>query len=178
MKIIGITGKARSGKDTAGDVLYKKQGFYKMAFAKPIKDALERMFLAYKPEFNFGQNKEDNLEGLDVSPRVLAQTLGTEWGRNIIHEDIWVKIMEKRINTMRELTNVKGFVITDVRFENEAQWVRASEGILIHITREDIKDVAEHSSENGIKPVEGDKMIINNGTIEDLHKNVIEAVQG
>lgn len=67
------------------------------------------------------------------------------------------------------------FVIKDIRYENEASFWRKHNGIIWHITRNSAMKVHSHSSELGIKVATPDKLIENNGTIEELRKKVDEA---
>ena len=102
MKIIGITGVARSGKDTLADYLVKLHGFIKLSFAAPI-----RAFVADVTDFPLatmedGPEKEQPLDWLDgQTPRHLMQTVGTEWGRNMIDRDLWIKVVEQKIREAR-----------------------------------------------------------------------------
>ena len=63
-------------------------------------------------------------------------------------------------------------VISDCRFNNEAEAVLAAGGIVIEVTRADINEVAAHSSENGISSKLVTFRIDNNGTLQDLYKSV------
>jgi dephospho-CoA kinase len=85
MILIGITGRARCGKDTAADYLSANIGFKKYSFAKPIKDAVKDMFGLTEDHVN-GYLKEVVLPDICHSPRFLMQTLGTEWGRKIVND--------------------------------------------------------------------------------------------
>jgi hypothetical protein len=170
MDIIGITGKARSGKDTLADYFVKRHGFRRIAFADPIKRALCAMLR--DPTLFDAERKEAQIPHLGVTPcrdpitpRLLAQTLGTEWGRNIISPNLWVDLM------MREayLTGANRVVVTDVRFENEADLIRDLGGYIVHIERPGAATVRAHSSEAGVTLHEGDFRIINEYSLDALH---------
>mgnify|MGYP003475731213 FL=1 len=109
--IIGITGVAGSGKDTAADYLVSKYGFTKVSFAAILKNMLS---VAGLPEPSNRDDKEKIVEGFNFTWREAAQTLGTEWGRSL-DENIWVKL------TMASLEEGKNYVFSDVRFDNEAK---------------------------------------------------------
>ena len=163
--LIGITGPARSGKDTVADILlHIFTDFERYSFATPIKD----MILA-------GLELEDKCEHADemyaASYRKIAQTLGTEWGRNVINPDIWLLIAQKRAVG-------KHLIITDVRFENEAEWIRRN-GLLIHVEREEHEEELEgteaaHESEVKVQCKHGDYKILN---LWDLHQ-LLNTVRG
>jgi hypothetical protein len=162
--IIGFTGPARSGKDTAADCIIKVRTYVqKYSFAQPLKDMLSSLGLT-QDELH-GDLKEIPLTrlGLDKSPRQLMQTLGTEWGRNCVDKDLWLKLAKNKMGESR-------LVIPDVRFENEAAFVR-EHGILIHVDRPDNVMVNKHESENGISFEEGDMNLLNSGNLEQYKKN-------
>ncbi len=161
--LIGIAGKAGSGKDTLADYISTRYGYKKVAFATSIKEALNHLFGWEMEQWNEREWKERLLPGFNVSPRHLAQTLGTEWGRNLIGPDFWIKILARRL--------VYPCVISDVRFPNEAKFIRENEGLLIkiHRTSEDRKteEVHPHASEQ--LDFEAGVLFENSGTIQDLY---------
>jgi hypothetical protein len=71
-----------------------------------------------------------------------------------------------------------GMVIPDIRFENEAEWIRKN-GLLIRIVRPDAMEVASHSSENGVSTEAIDEIIWNNGSLDLLYRklNVVMGVE-
>lgn len=64
-----------------------------------------------------------------TTPRILLQQLGTECGRDIIHNNIWVNA------TMSEYKDTENWMITDCRFPNEAEAVHTEGGITIRVNR-------------------------------------------
>lgn len=172
MFLIGIAGAAGSGKDTVADYLVANYGFEKISFAKILKDMLA---VAGLGEPVNRDDKEKNFPGLDFSFRHAAQTLGTEWGRECIDPDIWVKL------TLRNLVQDGKYVISDVRFENEAKAARDG-GFLLHIEGRgvDLGNLGKHFSEAGIVRKDYDPVIANTCTkaslyvrIDDIMKNVL-----
>lgn len=169
-QLIGLHGRAHSGKDTVAVILRERHGFARTAFAQPIKDALCILFQSFgltRAHFEDPQLKEADLPGMCRSPRYLMQTLGTEWGRHLVGEDLWIAHLERR-------TKYYGsrIVVTDVRYEDEAQWIRAQGGRVWHITRRDIAAVRAHSSEEGLRIDGQDLVIDNNSTLEELEAAV------
>jgi len=59
-------------------------------------------------------------------------------------------------------------VIKDVRYENEASFIRRRGGEIWHLLRENAQKVNAHSSELGIEIIDGDVVINNNGTLQQL----------
>lgn len=92
---------------------------------------------------------------LNKSYRELMVYIGTELIRNGVSQDFWVDIMKSWV------TSDDYIVITDVRMENEAEFVR-KHGKLIHIVNPDVEFTKEHSTEVGVDKVEGDIVFYNN----------------
>jgi len=181
MKLIALTGKAGVGKDTVGAILHRHHGFSTQSFAGPLKAALADLLEVPRSLFENREWKEAPLPDLGVSPRRLAQTLGTEWGREMIHPDLWVKLAARRWESYKARAefaskqlgpNFPGLVFTDCRFDNEADWVRSEGGIVIHVKRINVAEVEAHKSEAGVFRAPRDHVIINDGTIEDLKSEV------
>ena len=172
MKLIGICGRARSGKDTAADYIIEECGFEKYSMADPIREMLESVGV------NPSCNKEDTIPMFGKSPREMMQTLGTEWGRNCVSEDIWLNLAKDLYKRLSDDGGFYGLVIPDIRFENEAEWIRKN-GLLIRIVRPDAMAVASHSSENGISTEAVDEIIWNNGSLDLLYRklNVVMGIK-
>ena len=172
MKIIGVAGPARSGKDTVGDYLVEECNFVRLAFASPMKHMISTLLNASVDWIEHEDNKEYPVPGLNHSPRELLQTLGTEWGRNTLEKDFWVNIVWRQVDALIVSDHCPGIVITDVRFENEADRIRQSGGIIAHISRRDAPQIAEHVSEAGVHMKGCDCKLYNDDTIPDLYRAV------
>jgi hypothetical protein len=180
LKLIGMTGKARSGKDTAAEYLKNRHRFHTYAFADPLKKAAAEMFGIPLDMFYDQSVKEKIIPEWGFSPRQIAQLLGTEGGRKLFREDIWVKRAELEWKTFQRCTNpeyMNGMIITDLRFENESKMVRDLGGYVIHIHRKDAVKVNEHESENGVEVFVGDYVIDNNGSFDDLYDQLEAAYE-
>lgn len=164
MHLIGIAGPAQSGKSTlAGEFrrLIEFQGgeFHEKPFAGPLKAMLAVIGVS-----TLEKDKNVVNTRFGVSPRVLMQTLGTEWGRKI-NPDCWINVWRSQLPT----TGV--VVVPDVRFENEAQAIRELGGTLIHVTRPvttEMAAVPAHQSEVGIKRRKSDVIFRNDRGIEKV----------
>ena len=160
MRLIGIAGQARSGKDTLASYLLNNlsNDWTRSSFADPIKNMLNVI----------GVDCSDDAKAVidecfGVTPRHMMQTLGTEWGRNLIDNDIWVKAFAR-------LNAGMCVIVPDVRFENEAELIR-QHGVLIHLTgRGGI--AGNHVSENPVGFKEGDIVIDNSRDLAWLYAQV------
>jgi hypothetical protein len=175
-KIIGLTGLAGSGKDTVAKILVREHNFAGVAFADPIRAMLGALLFRVGADGSWMTDrelKERPTPVVGVSYRELAQTLGTEWGR-AINPDFWVNIAGDRIE--RLIGAGCSIVISDVRFPNEVEWIRARGGEVWHIAREQVDPVREHVSEEHIAELPCDLVIDNSGTLEELAAHVNAAL--
>ena len=171
--IIGLSGYARSGKDTVADHLVSTYNFSQHSFAASMKEAMYRLNpivhcdkigqLRYKSlvdAYGLDKVKEDYPE-----VRRLLQIFGTEVGREMFGENFWVDLV---------LNNLKSFhtVISDVRFVNEADAIRAKGGQIWRVNRLGIGPVTGHSSEVSLDNYNFDCIINNDYDIQTLNKNI------
>lgn len=175
MVLIGLTGPARSGKDTAADRLCDKERFLRAAFADVMRDAVVAITGVSEELFN-STAKEVPLRDLGVSPRRLMQTLGTDWGRNMVTPEIWLNPVKKKWEDCKD-HGLGRMVITDVRFNNEAEWIREQGGHVVHVIVNSHMptfpiDNPGHPSENGVTFQEGDILLENPMTMTEYSQNV------
>lgn len=179
--IIGLTGFAGTGKDTVRGIL-KEHGYNGLAFADPIRAMLRELLTnaGISEQYMDSRNlKEEVIPALGVSYRHLAQSLGTEWGRSLQH-DFWLRIAGAHMADLTEQANAESlpFVLSDVRFVNEAAWIRARGGVIWQVSREGINPVRLHVSEAEIERIQIDRIIFNDWSIDDLRTNVQNALEG
>ena len=173
-KIIGLSGYAKSGKDTVGQYLVSNYGFNRVAFADSVRQGVYALnpFIPNGDSFVRLQTVVDSL-GWDTAKedipevRRLLQLYGTEAGRDIHGQNIWIDNLQYKVETLLENSHV---VITDVRFENEFEYVESVGGTIMRVTREGVGKRFDHASESG--PTDADFIIENNGTLEDLYNSV------
>ena len=176
-KIIGIHGPLNGGKDTIANYIIAKynHSFQRYAFAKPIKDACMILFGFTHQQMEDRVLKETIDPFWGFSPRKATQLLGTEYGRMMLRDDVWIRRTEMEVeeNDKNHITTI----ITDVRFQNEADWVRSQENsMLIYINVPGLirDEKYKHSSEAGIDLLDSDVVIINDKSlgINNLYNQV------
>jgi len=148
-RLIALTGAKGVGKSTYAEFLAGENGTV-LSFATPIKRMLQALV---GKEYVFGSKKNEETH-LGVTGRVLLQTLGTEWGREMIDQDIWVKAM-RHILTDAMFQEYRPIVIDDLRFENEAKMIRELNGEIWHVERRSYTPANDnHVSEAGVTDVD------------------------
>jgi hypothetical protein len=172
MRIIGMTGRKRSGKDTVGAYLRMKHSFAQESFAKPLKEAV-RYIYGWGHEHLDGSLKEVVDPYWQTTPRAVLQSFGTEIGRQL-DQNLWVKSLQRRLESFQtEPSGPFSFVITDVRFPNEADVVKALGGEIWRVIRPSLGERTDlHASETSMDDYVVDREIVNNGSIADLHNQV------
>lgn len=170
IKLIGLSGKAGSGKNALADYIQSTApNFYVQdSFAAPLKNGLASILGISLEELNERKDTGELHPDLGITYRNMLQTLGTEWGRDIINKDMWNILMKQRVNSNLD----KMIIITDVRFNNEAELVHQMGGKVILIDRpiNQCRTVTPHASENSLDDHLIDYTFDNSGSLEDLYK--------
>ena len=153
--LIGFSGKIGSGKNFIAEEVFLPKLFDVYSKTKPLTrlvpyffsfgDHLKVECLCRKSYDDFKQNIAMHrfFVEKDQSTRDMLQKYGTENGRHVFHQDIWVRavetwinIQESRLIKLKKQTNtdfLPVFIISDVRFENEANFILSNNGLLIRI---------------------------------------------
>jgi hypothetical protein len=165
---VAFIGPAGCGKSTCADLLVEHYGYTRLKFAHPIKKMLT--VLGLEDRHLEGDQKEvacDLLGG--VSPRRAMQVLGHEWGRKLIHPDLWVRAWMKEAVFM--LQNGHRLVCDDLRYPNELDALLRLGGSTIRIVRKDQVTQCEcHDSET--QQILSQRVIVNDGTLDKLYARV------
>jgi len=175
--IIGVGYRARAGKDAIADHLVEHHGFIRAAFADALKQACAEIFGLNKAQL-YGKMKEEVDPFWNDTPRNILQKVGTECLRRGYRDDVWVKALERRVVDHPTAYRVN-WIISDVRFPNEANAVKRWGGVVWRVDRPDLPQIATsgHASETSMQDFKGwDHVILNDGTITDLHLRVEAAL--
>lgn len=148
--LIGIYGKARSGKDTVANHLFHEWGFVKYSFANPLKSIVAELFDMTNEQMN-GDLKEVVDERYGKSPRWLLQHIGTDVFR-ALYENVWSDLGIRRYNNAKKEHGPDiRMVIPDVRFPNEMEAIKVAGGYIWKTVRPDHEGaktgIANHPSE-------------------------------
>lgn len=196
MKIIGLTGRAGAGKDTAAAFALDwcaERGIPadRFAFADPLKVSAARA-LGFKGtteqcvEFcNVLKQPGQVLHlhhpnGSELGPsrintelgtgRQFLQWYGTEAHRDVFGSNFWVEVTERKLAEAAGTLAVA--FLTDPRFDNEADMIHAHDGEVWRVVRPGQETVEEHASEAGLPEEQIDQMILNDKALDDLRAEV------
>lgn len=175
MRIIGLSGYAQSGKDTAAEAL-GDLGYKRVAFADILRDCVYAQdhpvfWNAVDAEPLGVQEIVDRLGWTEAKLQFPAirrslQRFGTEVGRNILGENIWVDATFARLDLDGK------YAITDCRFPNEADAIKAKGGWVVRITRKGVGPLNQHASETSLDKYKFDFSLTNGGTKEEFQDQV------
>jgi hypothetical protein len=180
--LIAFSGRKGSGKTTAAKMLVDDCGFHRLRFAGPMKRMIRVLLtdLGYTDDaaekMVDGPLKESEVPELDCTPRHLLQTIGTDWGRAHVRDDMWPIITMNAAE--RLLGEGRSVVIDDCRFPNEAEAVRARGGIIVELHRISGSGAKmdTHESEKQVHEIDPDYVVANNGGLDRLRRRVTSIV--
>lgn len=175
--IIGLGHQARVGKDAVAEILVEEHGFKRIGFA----DALKKMTLKINPivgrqmtqlanaAYPFGwEAAKDRYPYL----RIFLQDLGNE-ARHTFGEGCWVDVVRDRMHRGNAFTQIEDdWVISDMRYENEVEYVKGNGGWTVNVRRPGIGAANGHISEHALDDLVYDFILDNDGRLEDLHSKV------
>ena len=182
MTIIALSGYASAGKDSVADVLVAERAFKKYSWADTLRLAAAALnpivwasmdgdTLRYNDAIKAVGYTEAKLLYGEV--RSVLQKLGTEVGRNLIGDNVWVDATIRRIEQDSLLHG--DVVIADTRFPNEAEAVKnlSSDNLVIRVTRPGVGPESDHASEISLDDYDFDFYFANSGDLGDLKAAVL-----
>jgi post-segregation antitoxin (ccd killing protein) len=177
--IIGLSGYARTGKDTVANILVEQHGFTKLAFADPMREALLRLnpFIEVNDIQHMPLDQAlrvyswEDLKSESPDIRGLMQRIGTEVGRQMFGENVWVDL------AMKEAAKYENVVFSDVRFLNEADALRNAGGSIWRIERPGIEAANDHISETGLDDYSFNAVLSNDRGTEELVDTVASGIE-
>jgi len=179
--LIGLTGKKRSGKDTVYQIINSISSndpnmiVRRIAFADKVKEATS-IILNISPAYLELHKDNSNLViklergdlWLDLSLRNIIQRIGTEVGRDLFGKNFWIdQVLPLDFDHSNQLV-----IVTDVRFENEAQRVIDLGGVIWEVQRPDNNYKDDHSSEAGIGKEYINHIIVNRNSLQNLEREI------
>jgi hypothetical protein len=170
MKVIGFCGYAKSGKDTAAKVLID-QGWKRVAFADALKSDILYMMCLGSKHMKLAKDATPNWSWFnDPVKKEMLRPLMVEYGRAMRRfvPDYWIRRAKHLY-----LHGKGNFVITDVRYANEAAMIREMGGIVLKVERMGVNP-ANEEERNSFQTFSPDYLIPNLGTIAQLHELVLQ----
>jgi len=170
--IISFSGYAKSGKDTAAEIVRTEFPRFKVKkFSGKLKEIAS--ILTGIPASMFEQQfiKESNIDGWGMTGRELLQKIGTDAIRDGLHKDAWV------ISLFADYHSTDNWLITDCRFPNEYEYVKMFGGITVRIVRDGVEPVNAHPSETSLDNFDFDIVISNDGDLDKFKNVVLELVK-
>lgn len=168
--VVGVGGPKSGGKGEVAKILVARHGFRTISLAETIKQMLITMGV---PPRYLREDKEAEIPGFGVTGRRMMQTLGTDWGRDLIGENLWVNLWARDVERVTHEMLCDDLqpriCCDDVRFANEAAAIRALGGVTWKVLGR-AEYTNEHRSEAG--DFEADAIIANDGTISELEAKV------
>lgn len=151
-RLIAFAGRAGVGKSAASSLLINSFDYVPTKFAGPMKAMLTTMYefagldsedITARLEGSL-KEKPDNILG-GTSPRRAMQTLGGDWGRDAVREDLWVSLWKR--DAQRKLQAGFSLVVDDLRYPNEADAIRDLGGEIWMVQGQSRRHVPDHPSE-------------------------------
>lgn len=167
--ILALTGYIGSGKSSVAKFLLPRGDWVRIGFADGLKDMLRAIGLTEAELYGDKKNEPSPIL-CGRTPRFAMQTLGHEWGRHIIDEDLWVNITKSRINYITG-QNLH-VVVDDLRYETEGLMLKSLGAHIWRVSRATVLGDLRHASERSVSKIPADMILHNNATLSELNVTV------
>lgn len=173
--LIGICGKKRTGKDTLALILsklLKEQGTFSgiIHFADHLKQVAAKLTGVEVHYFFNDDLKDVVLPEWGMTPRDILMKID----KGLIPQfggALFVRPVAGAHDLFQKGFSNRATLIADVRFDRETQWLRANNAIMLHLQKDTGLESADYS-EAGVPILFNEYVIDNNGTLEDLERQV------
>lgn len=173
-KLIGLNGKARSGKDSFASIVSESKRVKVISFAEPMRKFVCDILDIKREDLDGIKEDKNDLFG-GKSPREFLQKLGTEFGRETISNSIWIDSAKVKIKNAIASKKYDYVIVTDVRFDNEAALIHSLGGLIFKVTRPLVEiDLSSHKSEQGIDEKYVDILFLNDKSLSDYKIKISE----
>lgn len=171
----------QQGKSESANYLASEHKYRVLSFATPINQMVESLLDGYgiphkDVVYYMRHAKEDVIPGIGVSYRHLARTLGTEWGRQLVGDSIWINAFIARFLKKKDQPTC----VDDLRFRNELSCLKEHGFLLVKITRNTDRMGLRDTHQSDVDLCDfgdWDFVLENNGTLNDLYKTLTELVK-
>jgi hypothetical protein len=167
MKIIALCGPQGAGKSEAAKAIAELPRWSRLSFAGPLYDMMSTLL-------GTDARKQDKAQPNDVlcgkTLRQALQTLGTEWGRGMVGETIWLNAMDATLKR-EQACGAAGVVIDDLRFANEYKFLIERDAMIVRVEREGCRAPTlnqGHASEADWGDFKPHAVLRNKGTLDAL----------
>lgn len=147
MPLIALCGFISSGKNSAARFLVEEHGYYDIAFADALKDALAAIFHwprdgleGLTPQSRAWRNEVDEwwAKRLGIphfTPRWAMQNVGTDLLRRHLNDDLWLLNVERKMDALKARVTTPKIALVDSRFTNELDMARRNGGRVVRVKR-------------------------------------------
>lgn len=145
--LIALYGPQQVGKSTAAGALVDHHGFTRVAFADPLYRMVAALMDISVEAVRRLPKNEPLVELNGRTLRYALQTLGTEWGRDLMGPDVWIEAAHRTVQNLLDIG--RSVVIDDMRFDNEYEMLSRMGCLFVRLDREDVPEQVNtgHASE-------------------------------
>lgn len=176
-EVVGLVGRMKAGKDTAGNRLVERWGYVRYAFADALKEmcgiVLDAMGI---DRTEIGWTGRDWTGPKTDLGRRMLQGVG-HGARDTLDPRVWVTVLDRAVQDRAP----QYVVVTDVRYPNEARWVLENRGVLVRVERPDVDrsgDEHRDPTEAHVDRIAVSYVLRNDDTVERLHAQVDGLIAG
>ena len=177
-KLIGIYSPAPQSGKTSVATFLERYGYQRVSFATPVKamaiTMLEHLgYSTMRATQLVYEEKSTLIPEIRTTSRHILQTLGTEFGRECIHPELWTICWTAQACQL--LAADTPVIADDVRFLEEAHAIKSLGGEMWHLSRDGYVRTTTHASEGGLDDyLSFDFRILNNGSLHSLQLAVCQ----